>query len=153
MTEDTFKDLCLCGETTKVQFKESFTSQKEIAKEMIAFANTKGGVILFGVEDKCGKLVGLSYDEIQLGIVVFVFRSSKHIGRTFGSTLAFHQAPFATIVDGMFVRDELLDFESSTIDIVVGIGTVEGFLHLATFFLRDRLSVRILVSGIVQINL
>ena len=66
MTEDTFKDLCLCGETTKVQFKESFTSQKEIAKEMIAFANTKGGVILFGVEDKCGKLVGLSYKEIQV---------------------------------------------------------------------------------------
>ena len=66
MTEDTFKDLCLCGETTKVQFKESFTSQKEIAKEMIAFANTKGGVILFGVEDKSGKLVGLSYDEIQV---------------------------------------------------------------------------------------
>lgn len=33
---------------------------------MIAFANTKGGVILFGVEDKSGKLVGLSYDEIQV---------------------------------------------------------------------------------------
>lgn len=66
MTEDTFKDLCLCGETTKVQFKEAFTSQKEIAKEMIAFANSKGGVILFGVEDKRGKLVGLSYDEIQV---------------------------------------------------------------------------------------
>lgn len=66
MTEDTFKDLCLCGETTKVQFKETFTSQKEIAKEMIAFANSKGGVILFGVEDKSGKLVGLSYDEIQV---------------------------------------------------------------------------------------
>ena len=66
MTEDTFKDLCLCGETTKVQFKETFTSQKEIAKEMIALANTKGGVILFGVEDKSGKLVGLSYDEIQV---------------------------------------------------------------------------------------
>ena len=66
MTEDTFKDMCLCGETTKVQFKETFTSQKEIAKEMIAFANSKGGVILFGVEDKSGKLVGLSYDEIQV---------------------------------------------------------------------------------------
>ena len=65
MTEEELKDLCLCGETTKVQFKETFTSQKEIAKEMIAFANTKGGVILFGVEDKSGKLVGLSYDEIQ----------------------------------------------------------------------------------------
>ena len=65
MTEEMFKDLCLCGETTKVQFKQAFTSQKEIAKEMIAFANSKGGVILFGVEDKTGKLVGLSYEQIQ----------------------------------------------------------------------------------------
>ena len=65
MTEDVFKDLCLCGETTKVQFKQAFTSQREIAKEMIAFANSKGGVILFGVEDKTGKLVGLSYEQIQ----------------------------------------------------------------------------------------
>ena len=51
------------------------------------------------------------------------------------------------------IRDELLDFDFSTIDIVVGIRAVEGFLHLATFFLRDRLSVRILVPCIVQINL
>ncbi len=65
MTVDTLKDLCLCGETTRVQFKEMFTSQKEVAKEMIAFANTKGGVILFGVEDKTGVIKGLSYDEIQ----------------------------------------------------------------------------------------
>ena len=46
MTEDTFKDLCLCGETTKVQFKEAFTSQKEIAKEMIAFAKEDGEIIV-----------------------------------------------------------------------------------------------------------
>ena len=65
MTEDNFKELCLCGETTRVQFKQTFTSQKEIAKEMIAFANSKGGVILFGVEDKSGKLIGLSYEQIQ----------------------------------------------------------------------------------------
>lgn len=65
MNEDTFKDICLCGETTKVQFKLEFTSQKEIAKEMIAFANTKGGCILFGVEDKTGELVGLTYDQLQ----------------------------------------------------------------------------------------
>ncbi len=50
--EEIFRNMCLCGETSKVQFKEKFTSQKEIAKEMIAFANTKGGMILFGVEDK-----------------------------------------------------------------------------------------------------
>ncbi len=46
MTEEAFKDICLCGETTTVQFKEIFTSQKDIAKEMVAFANTKGGMIL-----------------------------------------------------------------------------------------------------------
>ena len=60
-----FRDLCLCGKTTKVQFKQAFTSQKEIAKEIIAFANSKGGCLLFGVEDKTGKLVGLTYDQIQ----------------------------------------------------------------------------------------
>ena len=65
MTEETLKDLCLCGETTKVQFKEDPISQKEVAKEMIAFANTKGGVILFGVEDKTGIIKGLSYEQIQ----------------------------------------------------------------------------------------
>lgn len=65
MTEDSLRDLCLCGETTRVQFKEVFTSQKEIAKEMIAFANSKGGSILFGVEDRTGRLIGLSYDQIQ----------------------------------------------------------------------------------------
>lgn len=33
---------------------------------MIAFANSKGGVILFGVDDKTGKQVGLSYEQIQV---------------------------------------------------------------------------------------
>ena len=115
-----------------------------------------GGEML--VSDACPPAPSASFTLIlqvssRLGIVIFVFRSSEHIGRTFGSTLAIHQAPFATIVDGMFIRDELLDFDSSTIDIVVGIRAVEGFLYLATFFLRDRLAVRILVPCIVQINL
>ena len=37
MTEKEFKEICLCGETTRVQFKREFTTQKEMAKEMIAF--------------------------------------------------------------------------------------------------------------------
>lgn len=65
MTADYFTHLCRCGETTQVQFKEKFTSEKEIARELIAFANTKGGVILFGVADKTGEGIGLSYSEIQ----------------------------------------------------------------------------------------
>ncbi len=44
MTAEELKDICLCGETTKVQFKEAPIPQKELAREMIAFANSKGGV-------------------------------------------------------------------------------------------------------------
>lgn len=65
MTEKELKDICLCGETTRVQFKRESVSQKELAKEMIAFANSHGGTILFGVEDKTGYLLGLSYEQIQ----------------------------------------------------------------------------------------
>ena len=80
-----------------------------------------GGEML--ISDACPPVPSASFTLIlqvscRLGIVVFVFRSSKHIGRTFSISLAFHQAPFATIDDGMFVRDELLDFDSSTIDIL-----------------------------------
>lgn len=65
MTQEELKDIARCGETTTIQFKEQFTGQKEIAKEMIAFANTLGGQIFFGIKDKTGELVGLSYDDIQ----------------------------------------------------------------------------------------
>lgn len=58
-------DICKCGETSKVQFKELFTSQKQVAEEMIAFANSKGGIIVFGVKDKTGTIVGMDYDMIQ----------------------------------------------------------------------------------------
>ncbi len=65
MTQEELKDICLCGETTKVQFKESPITQKDAAREMIAFANSKGGTMLFGVADKTGEIKGLTYEEIQ----------------------------------------------------------------------------------------
>ncbi len=65
MTQEELKDIARCGETTTIQFKEQFTGQKEIAKEMVAFANTLGGRIFFGIKDKTGELIGLSYDDIQ----------------------------------------------------------------------------------------
>lgn len=39
------------GENSNVEFKRKFTEPEKIAKEMIAFANTKGGKILFGIDD------------------------------------------------------------------------------------------------------
>lgn len=53
------------GETSALQFKLTWTNNDSIAAEMAAFANGKGGTIVFGVEDKKGTIEGLSYDDIQ----------------------------------------------------------------------------------------
>ena len=39
------------GENIQCEFKRHFTTPEKIAREMIAFANTKGGFIIFGVDD------------------------------------------------------------------------------------------------------
>jgi len=39
------------GENIQCEFKRHFTTSEKIAREMIAFANTKGGYIIFGVDD------------------------------------------------------------------------------------------------------
>ena len=65
MTEQEIMKVIRCGETSTVQFKQRFTSAKQIAEEFVAFANSKGGRLIFGVEDKTGIILGLSYDEIQ----------------------------------------------------------------------------------------
>ena len=39
------------GENQNVEFKRKFTEPEKIAKEMLAFANTHGGRILFGIDD------------------------------------------------------------------------------------------------------
>lgn len=58
-------DIISLGETSKVEFKETLTHQESFATEMIAMSNSKGGLILLGVEDKTGKIKGLSYEEIR----------------------------------------------------------------------------------------
>lgn len=53
------------GETTKVQFKSNVNNIISISQEMVAFSNTKGGLILIGVDDKTGNIIGLSFQDIQ----------------------------------------------------------------------------------------
>jgi predicted HTH transcriptional regulator len=66
MTSIELLDIIGAGETSKVQFKREFDNQDKIAAEMIAFSNSKGGMLLFGVEDKSGKVIGLNFKEIQV---------------------------------------------------------------------------------------
>ncbi len=64
MDTSTLLDIIKSGETTKVQFKREMDDDK-FAAEMVAMSNSKGGLILVGVEDKTGRIVGLSYDQLQ----------------------------------------------------------------------------------------
>lgn len=74
MTEQELVELCSIGESTTVQYKLEFTTQKQIAEELVAFANTRGGIIVFGAEDKTGKMVGLTYEQVQY--------TSRELGNT-----------------------------------------------------------------------
>ena len=65
MTEQEILNIISMGESSKVQFKERMPHSDSIAQELIAFSNTQGGLILFGVNDKTGNVNGLSFSEIQ----------------------------------------------------------------------------------------
>jgi ATP-dependent DNA helicase RecG len=58
-------DVIRKGESSTVQFKERVTHPDSLAQEMVAFSNSNGGLLIFGVNDKTGGLNGLSYSEIQ----------------------------------------------------------------------------------------
>ncbi len=58
-------DIINTGETSRVQFKEKISSPDALVAEMVAMSNSLGGVILVGVKDKTGEIIGLSYEELQ----------------------------------------------------------------------------------------
>ena len=53
------------GENAVLEFKEARPKDSlKFTKTVVAFANGKGGRILFGVEDKTGRLVGIPRDKV-----------------------------------------------------------------------------------------
>lgn len=65
------------GEGTHLEFKRRASSPDQIVREMIAFANTSGGIILVGVNDD-GELSGVKYpDEESLVIRKAVTKFSR----------------------------------------------------------------------------
>jgi predicted HTH transcriptional regulator len=56
------------GENFKIEFKRQFSSVEKIAKELIAFANTKGGMILFGVDDD-GTIYGVESEKSEADLI------------------------------------------------------------------------------------
>lgn len=65
MTKEEVLAIIKCGENSRVQFKEQFSTQKQMAEEFAAFANSKGGMVIIGIKDKTGEIKGLTYDALQ----------------------------------------------------------------------------------------
>lgn len=65
MKPEELKNIINRGETTKVQFKRTFRVAEDVANELVAFANSRGGLLVIGVDDKTGNILGLSFEELQ----------------------------------------------------------------------------------------
>ncbi len=63
-----FNDILEKGENTYVEFKRKVSSFEKIAKEVIAFANTKGGMILFGIDDDL-KIYGIESEKEEISLI------------------------------------------------------------------------------------
>ncbi len=66
-----FKDIELLleeGEGFRIEFKRKVSSPGKIARALIAFANTKGGTILFGVDDD-STIVGVESEKEEVEMI------------------------------------------------------------------------------------
>ena len=67
------------GEDSQHQWKKNFTSADAIAAELTAFANSKGGMLIIGIDDKTGLISGLTLDDVSRLNALFSNASSQHV--------------------------------------------------------------------------
>ncbi len=63
-----FLQLIEAGEGTSVEFKRKLKTPEKIAKEICAFANTKGGYVIIGVDDD-KSIVGIKSEKTEADII------------------------------------------------------------------------------------
>jgi len=63
MTKTELLDIVRDGENSGVEFKRDTIDNRALAKELVSFANLRGGVVLLGVEDD-GTIAGLTRYEL-----------------------------------------------------------------------------------------
>lgn len=68
MDANDIKEIIQNGEGFQVEFKRRISSAEKIARALIAFANTKGGTILFGVDDD-GSIVGVESEKTEVDLI------------------------------------------------------------------------------------
>jgi hypothetical protein len=102
-----YPDRLLTRESGTIEFKESFNwgSKNDYAKTMAAFANAKGGYIVFGVKNRPHKLVGLktsNFEEQELEVV------TAFLNETFAPEICWemHLYEFSGMAFGMIFVEE-----------------------------------------------
>jgi len=75
MDADEVRQLIAQGEGNTVEFKESLPTPSDLAKEMVAFANTDGGWLLIGVADR-GEIRGVTFADREAQVVLNVARNN-----------------------------------------------------------------------------
>ncbi len=68
MNPNEFKDLIAEGESSFLEFKRKATTPNKLAREIAALANTKGGILIIGVDDD-GTVVGVRSEKSEIDIV------------------------------------------------------------------------------------
>ena len=80
MTTQEILKLCGKGEQTPVQMKERVTDAYELGKEMVCYANERGGgLIIIGVNDKTGKV--MAYNKMchkKEGFPLYIIEGAAH---------------------------------------------------------------------------
>ena len=79
ITSEQITHLLPQGETTTIQFKIRSEDAYRMGVEMVAFSNTRGGMLVIGVDDKTGKISGLSFEEIQQTNSLLVNAASENV--------------------------------------------------------------------------
>ncbi len=58
-------DIIKAGENSRVEFKQDTIHQDSLLQKIVAFANTEGGIIIFGIQDHTYQIIGLSIKQLD----------------------------------------------------------------------------------------
>jgi predicted HTH transcriptional regulator len=78
LSESALKQLIKGGETSTIEFKLAAPRAVDLAERLCGMANARGGVVIVGVEDSTGEIVGVADDRIGETLDV-ILRAARQV--------------------------------------------------------------------------